>query len=60
MGSAYYYMNHEGGKIGRLSNNKMILQDESISREHVEISFDNGKFYIKDAGSSTGTFVKLN
>lgn len=53
-------MDNCGGKIGRLYNNKIIIQDESISREHAAILFNEGRFYIKDVGSSTGTYIKLN
>lgn len=52
-------MNSEGGKIGRLSTNKVVIQDESISREHAEIKFENKSFLIRDIGSSSGTFIKL-
>ena len=36
----------------------MIL-DESISRHHAEIKFENERFYLKDNGSTTGTFIKI-
>ena len=36
----------------------MILE-ESISRYHAEIDFINKAFYLRDIGSTTGTFIKI-
>jgi len=33
--------------------------DESISRFHAEIKFDESVFLLRDTGSTTGTFIKL-
>jgi len=35
----------------------MIL-DDSVSRHHANIIFDN-QFYLNDAGSTTGTYIKI-
>lgn len=56
----FYSIGEKGAKIGRQSNNEILIPDESISRFHAEISFDNGQFYIKDVGSTSGTFIKIN
>lgn len=44
-------------KIGRNSENNVILNDPSISRFHAEIRPQNGSFYVVDLGSKNGTIV---
>ncbi|MFK5914343.1 MAG: type VI secretion system-associated FHA domain protein TagH [Woeseiaceae bacterium] len=48
---------HQGGTIGRGSDNAWILEDPErfISSQHSEISFENGQYYITDL-STNGTF----
>lgn len=36
----------------------MIL-DDSVSRHHANISFENGQFFLNDVGSTTGTYIKI-
>lgn len=57
--NSFYSVKEEGAKIGRHSTNQILILDESISRFHAEIKFNDGKFYIKDTGSTTGTFIKV-
>lgn len=45
--------------IGRNNNNQIPILDESVSRHHAQILQNSGKFYIKDIGSTTGTFIKI-
>jgi len=57
----FYRFDSKGGKIGRHSSNEMVILDESISRHHAEIMFaDDRCFYLKDSGSTTGTFIKIS
>ena len=49
----------EDGKLGRHSSNNVIILEESVSRFHAEISLEQNKYYIKDKGSTTGTFIKI-
>ena len=67
-GPRVYYTDFSGGKlvvpisqsvlkIGRNSENHVILNDPSISRFHAEIRPQNGSFYIVDVGSKNGTIV---
>ncbi|KAG2346473.1 SMAD/FHA domain-containing protein, partial [Suillus weaverae] len=53
-------------RIGRFANslavnarstNKIAFDTKVLSRVHAEIWSDNGKFYIKDTKSSSGTFL---
>ncbi|EGR33735.1 hypothetical protein IMG5_041730 [Ichthyophthirius multifiliis] len=55
----YFCIKEQGGKIGRHSSNQILILEESISRFHAEIEFKNNQFYLKDIGSTTGTFIKI-
>lgn len=48
-----------GTKIGRHSSNQIVIFDESVSRYHAEIIFNDDLFYLYDVGSTTGTFLKI-
>jgi VWFA-related protein len=45
-----------GVLIGR-TEGQLILQDETVSRRHARIYFENGKYNIEDFNSTNGTFV---
>ena len=45
--------------FGRGENSDFSILEESISRNHGEIYTSKGKFYIKDLGSKSGTFYKI-
>jgi len=55
----FYRFDSKGGKIGRHSSNEMVILEESISRHHAEILFNDNCFFLKDNGSTTGTFIKI-
>ena len=57
--TSFFCVKEEGGKIGRHSSNQILILEESISRYHAEILFHDKKFFLKDIGSSTGTFIKV-
>lgn len=45
-------------KIGRSSDNDIIINDQSVSREHALFIIDeNGKIIIRDLSSVNGTFI---
>ena len=46
----------EPQQIGR-SSEALPLGDKTISRRHAEMTPDNGRWYLRDLGSSNGTFV---
>jgi pSer/pThr/pTyr-binding forkhead associated (FHA) protein len=54
-----FYFNENGGKLGRFSDNNMVVLEESVSRHHAEISYRKENFYLQDIGSTTGTFIKI-
>lgn len=43
--------------IGRVDGNDMIMPDFAISKKHAMINLDSSSFYLKDLGSTNGTFV---
>ncbi len=45
-------------KIGRASNNDLVIDENTVSRHHASIFFENGSWQIKDLNSTHGT--KLN
>ncbi len=47
----------EGLTIGRLADNRLILNDPRISRHHLLIDWDGSRAHVTDIGSSTGTVV---
>jgi len=44
-------------RIGRRTDNEIVLDDPSVSRRHAEIFQKEGTFYIIDTGSTNGTLV---
>lgn len=57
--TTFYCIKDTGGKIGRHSSNQMVILEESVSRYHAEILFKSKEFFIRDIGSTTGTFLKI-
>ena len=43
--------------IGRGSDNRIIIDDQSVSLHHASLSLVNGRYWLKDLGSSNGTYV---
>ncbi|MBI5788660.1 MAG: FHA domain-containing protein [Candidatus Schekmanbacteria bacterium] len=41
--------------IGRITGNDLILNDQTVSRQHAKIIFRNNKFILQDLGSQNGT-----
>ena len=44
-------------RIGRDPSNDLVLEDERVSRQHAEIVVEQGKLYLLDKGSATGTYL---
>ena len=44
------YIDHNGGTIGRSTDNTLMLPDSEkiVSRHHANIHFDNGSYYLTD------------
>jgi pSer/pThr/pTyr-binding forkhead associated (FHA) protein len=43
--------------LGRDFDNDIVLQNESVSRNHAEICSEDGKYILIDKQSTSGTFV---
>ena len=62
-----WLMDHSGNRValqpdrvtglGRAEYNDVILADDRSSRNHAMITSTNGRFFIRDLGSTNGTFV---
>ena len=44
-------------RLGRQLDNDIVFHEESISRCHAEIRYENGKYVLYDNNSTVGTFV---
>lgn len=44
-------------RIGRGSGNDIVLQDNQASRQHAEVSQQGEQYFVRDLGSTNGTFV---
>ncbi len=43
--------------VGRQAGSYLLIDHDSVSRRHAEISFANKQYILRDLGSSNGTFV---
>ena len=44
-------------RIGRSEDCDVCIQDEFVSRSHVEIAAQNGEWWVRDLGSSNGIYI---
>ena len=43
--------------IGRSSACEIVLGDDTVSRRHAELRYEDGRWLLRDLGSSNGTWV---
>jgi FHA domain/Domain of unknown function (DUF1707) len=43
--------------IGRSSACQIVLGDDTVSRRHAELRFEDGRWLLRDLGSSNGSYV---
>ena len=43
--------------IGRSSSCQIVLGDDTVSRRHAELRFEDGRWLLRDLGSTNGTYV---
>ncbi|MCB0272423.1 MAG: sigma 54-interacting transcriptional regulator [Bdellovibrionales bacterium] len=55
--SKTYTISRDTIRIGTASNNDIVIEDETVSRNHAEIIKDKQGYLIRDLGSTNGTFV---
>lgn len=46
--------------LGRDEESDILFSDEAVSRNHAQISFENGQLEIEDFGSTAGIYVNRN
>src|SRR6266481_6160170 len=44
-------------RLGRATENDIVLNDSTVSQRHAVISFDDGRAFLRDLGSFNGTFI---
>lgn len=44
--------------IGRAQDNDVVIDDAAVSRLHARISYQDGQYFVEDAGSVGGTMVE--
>lgn len=52
-----FYLKKAVINIGRRSSNDLVLDDPMVSRDHIQLRADNGRFYLFDLGSKAGTTI---
>jgi FHA domain len=43
--------------IGRVSDNDVVLAEETVSSRHAIVEFHDGRWWLRDLGSTNGTFL---
>ena len=44
-------------KVGRSSDNDLVLRDEQLSRYHAQFDVENELWFVEDLNSNLGTYV---
>ncbi len=52
-----YYIIEKSLSLGRAKHNDIILKDPFVSKEHLQIVRDEGKYFVEDLESSNGSFL---
>jgi len=52
-----YNLKKDTIRIGTAQNNDIVIEDETVSRHHAEITKDKFGYLIRDLGSTNGTYV---
>ncbi len=50
-------ISNDGFSIGRSSSNHLLLEDQTVSREHAVFRYSQGVWFLQDQESTRGTFV---
>jgi len=45
-------------RIGRAADNDVVVSDPHVSQQHAEVTFEGGKWWIRDLDSTNGTVVQ--
>ena len=52
-----YLITCRGGTVGSRGDHDLLLLDKGCSKHHARISYQQGKYYLRDLGSRNGTWV---
>ena len=52
-----FFLNKPVINIGRRSSNDLVLDDPMVSRDHIQLRADSGRFYLFDLGFKAGTTI---
>ncbi|EGR29473.1 hypothetical protein IMG5_155150 [Ichthyophthirius multifiliis] len=55
----FFKIKENGAKIGKASQNQIVLFDYQVQNFHSEITFEKDQFFMKDLQSQSGTFIKI-
>ncbi len=44
-------------RIGRVEERDVCIKDEHVSRNHAEVTFENGQWWVRDLQSSNGVWI---
>ncbi len=47
----------DGIEIGRAEENRIVLEEDGVSRFHARLLYDNGSLWLRDLGSRNGVFL---
>jgi Ca-activated chloride channel family protein len=53
----HYELTQDLIRIGRATQNEIVINAKNISRFHCQIKRENGQLFLEDVGSTNGTFV---
>ena len=56
-GPTNFDVGEEKASIGRFAQNMLQIDEPSVSGHHADIFLKAGKYHLRDAGSTNGTFV---
>ena len=57
--AAFYVMKESIMKIGRSQTNIIRSLEVSVEDEHSELINEKGRYFIRDKGTESGTFIKV-
>jgi pSer/pThr/pTyr-binding forkhead associated (FHA) protein len=46
-----------GASVGREAGNTVIVDEDTVSASHARFSYERGRWWLEDLGSTNGTFV---
>lgn len=57
LGKKYIIDNEDGLTVGREDGNTIVVDLDNVSRRHAMVSNKDGKYFVKDLGSTNGTYL---